>query len=213
MSNINIVHATSETLTRIGLKSILFKGGGIDTLYHAENNQVLFETLNNKNPELLIMNCDQSNSFSIEAIKQVKELHAKTKILIISTDKNPTYILSILELGVHGYLTRECDEGELINAVFAIANNEKFYCNKIINIILEKKLTTNDDCDPTSLSQRETEITTLIAKGMTSKEIAVKLFLSPHTVNTHRKNIMKKLGVKSTSELVLYAVNVGLIYP
>lgn len=213
MSDIKIVHATSETLTRIGLKSILFKGGGIDTLYHAENNQVLFETLNNKKPELLIMNCDQSNSFSIEAIKQVKKLHAKTKILIISTDKNPTYILSILELGVHGYLTRECDEGELINAIFAISNNEKFYCNKIINIILEKKLTTNDDCDPTSLSQRETEITTLIAKGMTSKEIAVKLFLSPHTVNTHRKNIMKKLGVKSTSELVLYAVNVGLIYP
>ncbi|WP_456423769.1 LuxR C-terminal-related transcriptional regulator [Lutibacter sp.] len=213
MSDIKIVHATSDTLTRVGLKSILFKGGGVDTLYHAENNQILFETLTTKKPELLIMNCDQSNSFSINDIKQVKQLHANTKILVISTDKNPTYILSILELGVHGYLTRECDEGELINAIFAIANNEKFYCNKIINIILEKKLTTNDDCDPTSLSQRETEITTLIAKGMTSKEIATKLFLSPHTINTHRKNIMKKLGVKSTSELVLYAVNVGLIYP
>lgn len=213
MSNINIVHATSDTLVRIGLKSILFKGGGINTLYNAENNQVLFETLTNKKPDLLIMNCDQSNSFSINDIKQVKQLHANTKILIISTDKNPTYILSILELGVHGYLTRECDEGELINAIFAIANNQKFYCNKIINIILEKKLNSNDDCDPTSLSQRETEITTLIAKGMTSKEIATKLFLSPHTINTHRKNIMKKLGVKSTSELVLYAVNVGLIYP
>ncbi|MCF6168191.1 response regulator transcription factor [Lutibacter sp.] len=213
MDNINIVHATSDTLIRVGLKSILFKGGGIDTLYHAENNQILFKTLTNKKPDLLIMNCDQSNSFSINDIKQVKQLHKKTKILVISTDKNPTYILSILELGVHGYLTRECDEGELINAIFAIANNEKFYCNKIINIILEKKLTTNDDCDPTSLSQRETEITTLIAKGMTNKEIAVKLFLSPHTINTHRKNIMKKLGVKSTSELVLYAVNVGLIYP
>ncbi len=213
MDNINIVHATSDTLIRVGLKSILFKGGGIDTLYHAENNQILFKTLTNKKPDLLIMNCDQSNSFSINDIKQVKQLHKKTRILVISTDKNPTYILSILELGVHGYLTRECDEGELINAIFAIANNEKFYCNKIINIILEKKLTTNDDCDPTSLSQRETEITTLIAKGMTNKEIAVKLFLSPHTINTHRKNIMKKLGVKSTSELVLYAVNVGLIYP
>lgn len=105
----------------------------------------------------------------------------------------------------------------MINAVFAITKGEKFFCNKIIDAILQKHLYQNgepleEDCAPTSLSPREIEITCLIAeKGFTNKEIAKQLFLSIHTVHTHRKNIMKKLGIRSASELVRYAISTGII--
>ncbi len=215
MDNLNILHANSNTLVRAGLKSVLFKSGGVDELYEAENDRELFDILKKKRTELLIIDCDQPGHFSSKDTKQVRLQYPDIKILVISTDKNPSFVLSVLELGVHGYLTRECEEEELINAVFAIVKGDKFYCNKIINILLEKKLTSNnnEDCEPTSLSERETEIATLISQGMTSKEVATKLFLSHHTINTHRKNIFKKLGVRSTSGIVLYAVNAGLIHP
>ena len=118
----------------------------------------------------------------------------------------------VLEKGVEGYLTRECDEDEIIHAIFAIAKGEKFYCNKVMDIILNKQYNPEDNnCEPTTLTQRETEITALIAKGMTNKSIAEQLHLSPHTVHTHRKNILRKLGINSVSELTLYAINIGLI--
>ncbi len=215
MPGLKILHANANTLVRAGLRSILFQGGGVDKLFNAENTQELIDKLDQEKPELLIIDYDQPSHFSDQDILAVKRQYPNTKILIISTENNPTRILTILETGVHGYLTRECDEGEIINAVFAIAKGEKFYCNKIINIILEKNLKPDEeeDCDPTSLSEREIEITTLIAQGMTNKEIASTLHLSVHTVNTHRKNIMKKLGVNSTSGLVLYAVNAGFVRP
>ncbi len=215
MGNLNILHANSNTLVRIGLKSVFFKNGGIDELYEAENNRELFDILKQKKPELLIIDCDQPGHFYNDDIKQVRLQYPDTKVLIVSTDQDPAYVISLLELGVHGYLTRECDTKELINAAFAIVEGEKFYCSKIIDIILEKKFAPNaeEDHDPTGLSERETEITALISQGMTAKKMAAKLFLSHHTINTHRKNIMKKLKVRSTSGIVLYAVNAGLVHP
>jgi DNA-binding NarL/FixJ family response regulator len=83
----------------------------------------------------------------------------------------------------------------------------------VLDIILNKQFSAaeEENCEPTVLTERESEITALIASGLTNKEIAEELHLSHHTVHTHRKNIIKKLGVKSVSELTVYAMNVGLI--
>lgn len=213
MKNIKVLHANSNTLVRAGLKALLGKGGGIENVWEAEDSEELFELLANNKPDVLVIDFDQPGMFHDADILKIRKKYSSLKILIISTDEEHTRILRLLETGVHGYLTRECDEDEVVTAVFSVAGGEKFYCNKVINIILDKKLAPDveDNCEPTSLSERETEITTLIAEGMTNKEIAVKLFLSPHTVNTHRKNIMKKLGVNSASGVIMYAVNAGLV--
>src|SRR5690606_10276647 len=115
--------------------------------------------------------------------------------------------------GAHGYLTYECDEDEIIHAVFALKKGEKFYCNKVLDIVLNKHLykKENESCEPTSLSERETQIVKLLARGQTNKQVAEKLIISPHTVHTYRKNIMKKIGVRSISELTIYCVSIGLI--
>ncbi|HUP11014.1 MAG TPA: response regulator transcription factor, partial [Niastella sp.] len=90
---------------------------------------------------------------------------------------------------------------------------EKFFCGKVIDAILEKHFPKKQDCNAPNLSQREIEIVELVAQGMTNNSIAKKLFLSIHTVSTHRKNILRKLQVKSASELVIYAIKTGLVEP
>ena len=123
-------------------------------------------------------------------------------------------MLKLLESGINGCVTRSCSEDEIINAIFSIAKGEKFFCNKVVDVILNKHLyQKEEDCAATVLSGREAEVTGLIASGLTNKEIATELFLSSHTIHTHRKNIMRKLKLKSVSELTIYAINTGLYNP
>ncbi len=209
---INIIHANNNVLIRNGLKTLLFQGGGIGTLFQASNVRELNEAFEKEKPNLLIIDYLQPDGFTVNEIIEIRKKYSNLKVLVICSDQNNARILSILETGVRGYLTHECNEGEIINAIFAIARGEKCYCNKVINIILEKHIGGGEpDCTPISLSERETEIVTYIAKGFKNRDIADQLFISPHTVSTHRKNIMKKLDINSVSGLTLYAVNAGLV--
>ena len=142
----------------------------------------------------------------------MKSVSPKTNILIISSDENRDTIHFILENGVNSFLTKDCDETEIRNAIYATAKGEKFFCGKILDIIFEKHYSKDngESCEPTELTTRELEIVKLIIEGHSTKEIADQLCLSHHTIYTHKKNVMKKLGIKSTSELILYAVNTGL---
>jgi DNA-binding NarL/FixJ family response regulator len=122
-----------------------------------------------------------------------------------------TNIYKVIELGAISFLTKECDKEEIIGAIYATAKNEKFLCHKVIDIIIEKHMHTDDDnCKAFNLSLRETEIIKLTAKGWTAKTIAGHLFLSTHTVYTHKKNIMKKFKINSSSEMIVYAIQNGL---
>lgn len=212
MSSISILHANANVLMASGLNTILEKGGGIDKISIAKNETELFETLATKDYDMVVIDPCAQEHFTIDTTHRLKEKYPKLKTLIISDIQTPQVVLKILEKGVQGYLTRQCDEAEITHAIFAIAKGEKFYCNKVIDIILDKSLTAEEEnCDPTVLTERETEITTLIAKGYTNKEIGRELHLSHHTIHTHRRNILKKLGAKSVSELTVYAMNVGLL--
>ena len=109
-------------------------------------------------------------------------------------------------------LVPSADEEEILNAINSISKGEKFICHKIIDIILDKpKNILDDDCKPINLSIRELEIIQQNALGLSAKEIGEKLFISTHTVYTHKKNIMKKLQINSSSELILFAIKHGII--
>jgi DNA-binding NarL/FixJ family response regulator len=209
---LKILHANANILMANGLNTLIKRGGGVDMLCVCKNENELFDQLERENFDLVVIDPLASGYFSANTANKIKQLHPKQKVLIISDIEHPREVLGILEKGVQGYLTRQCDEDEIIHAIFAIAKGEKFYCNKVLDIILNKQFETKDEnCEPTVLTERESEITALIASGLTNKEIADQLHLSHHTVHTHRKNIIKKLGVKSVSELTVYAMNVGLI--
>jgi DNA-binding NarL/FixJ family response regulator len=195
-----------------GLNTILQNGGGIDSIENSKNETELFLKLNSSTFDLLIIDPLVDGYFSVESIKKIKTKFPEVKILIISDTSSSEDVFKILENGIEGFLTRQCDNDEITHSIFAVAKGEKFYCNKVLDIILNKQFSPEEEnCEPTTLTERETEIAGLIAKGLTNKEIGEQLHLSHHTVHSHRKNIFKKLSIKSVSELTLYAMNVGLI--
>jgi len=211
MSSISIILADAQYLIRVGLRHLMDRIDDFEIVGEAKNAVDLKILLQSQHPDVVIMDHLQINNFGTEAIQQVKALSPNTKVLIISSDNDKATIYNVIEYGVNSFLTKQCDEEEIINAVRATAKGEKFFCSKVLNFILEKSFAKEDNCAPSLLSPRECEVVKLVALGKIAKEIAAELNLSTHTVYTHRKNIMKKLQLNSTSELVLYAINKGLI--
>lgn len=209
---IRILHANPNVLMQSGFSALMFKGGGVDKIETAQSESELFDHLKSSSFDLVVIDPINNSGFTVGSAIKLKDLHANQKVLVISEVKETAKVLMILEKGVQGYLTRECDQDEIIHAVFSICKGENFYCNKVLDLILNKSQHEGEEnCEPMVLSERENEVTALIARGLTNKEIGEKLHLSHHTIHTHRKNILKKLGVRSVSELTLYAMNVGLL--
>jgi len=208
--NKNIIHIASNSFVEMGMNYLF------DKFYKKEDKNLihfhLIEDLEKKNLDstLVVIHPSYTEDFSIFKLVELLKTH---KILIIDSIENETTVLNVLEKGVHGYLTNTCDEDEVIHAINSIIKGEKFYCNKALDIIINKHLYKTDfaSCDATILTEREVEIVKLLASGKSNKDTAEILFLSPHTVHTHRKNIMKKLGLHSISELTIYCISIGLI--
>jgi DNA-binding NarL/FixJ family response regulator len=210
MSQISIIIADSQYLVRRGLRNLLEAYPACAVVGEATSEYALLDLLKRQLPTIVILDYHESRFFSVETIGKIKQVSPKTNILIISGDADKNSIFQVLENGVNSYLSKHCDEKEIIDAVIATAKGEKFYCTNVLNYLLEKSFP-KSTCNPTPLSTREIEIVRLVSTGLIAKEIAGKLNLSTHTVYTHRKNIMKKLNIGSTSELVLYAVQEGLV--
>lgn len=214
MRPISVILADSQYLVRLGLRHLLRGREQFRVVAEATKEQQLLDQIRAHSPQVVILDYNQPENFSHSTVETIKRTAPYTNILIISADNNKKNIYDILELGVNSFLTKACEESEIIDAIRATARGEKFYCTKVLDFLLEKTFSKGDDdefCNATPLTPREVEIVQLIAQGLIAKEIAGRLNLSTHTVYTHRKNIMKKLKFNSASELVLYAVNMGLV--
>lgn len=212
MQSISIALGDAHNLVRLGLKSLFSEIDYFHIVAEATNEKDLLAKIKRHKPQVVILDYNQPNHFSVDTVEQIKSLPTGTNVLVITADNNKPVIYQILECGVSSFLTKNCGENEIIEAVKATAKGEKFFCNKILEFLLEKSFAKDTDKNrSTPLTNREIEIVQLVAKGLLAKEIAGVLNLSTHTVYTHRKNIMKKLHLNTSSELVLYAVNQGII--
>lgn len=211
MSGIKVVVGDAQYLIRVGLVNLLSRDERFKVMGEATTGQELKSMAARFKPEVVIIDYNQPKHFRLEDLAEVKKASPKTQILIISSDETRDNIYKALDLGGISFLTKECDQEEIFNAIMATAKGEKFICHKIIDIILDKHSPKEaEDCKPFNLSLREIEIIQMTAKGLPAKEIARQLYLSTHTVYTHKKNIMKKLKLNSSSEMILYAINNGL---
>ncbi len=205
--------ADSEYLIRVGLQYLLEEIEDFEVVGEATNKLQLLALLQQQ-PDVLILDHNQAAHFSNQIVETIKQHSPNTNLLIISADDNRARIEQLIQSGINSYLTKKCSRDEIIDAIRATGRGENFFCKKVMGYILQKSFgQTPSSPNPTmdALSRREQEIVQLIAQGKVAKEIAEQLHLSPHTVYTHRKNIMKKLQLKNASELVLYAANQGLI--
>ncbi|MGK0387989.1 MAG: DNA-binding NarL/FixJ family response regulator [Maribacter sp.] len=209
---ISVAVADSQYLIRVGLMHLLNSRKEVNVVGEAANKNSLYRLLQSKQPDVLIFDYNKPDTFDKEDLEKVRNLSPKTGILIISADDNRQSIYDVLEKGVNSFLTKECDEDEIFKAIQATSRGEKFFCSKVLDFLLQKSFGTEPKgCHAIPLTMREVEIVKLVAGGKTAKEISEEINISTHTIYTHRKNIMKKLKMNSTSELVLYAVRHGLV--
>jgi len=217
-TNTSIVIADSSTVGRLGLNAIINQMEGFNVVGEAENSEDVISLINSESPSLVIIDF-LSDGFDIETVMKIKRKFPKIYLLAITPLQNGNTLINASRAGIDSYIKKSCDMPEVIDAIQSTSNGTSFYCGRILEKIKKESIDISEmnnvdlTCDAVALSRREKEILTLIADGLTNSKIAEMLFLSSHTITTHRKNIMSKLGVKNTAGIVMYAVKSGIVSP
>jgi DNA-binding NarL/FixJ family response regulator len=214
----NLILADSNDLIRIGLRTILAAEKDVSIVGEAHCNEELLEQIKSFGTSLVLIDYT-STGFDIDVVPKALQLNKRVKFIAITPEQSAQTLVDALRSGVTSYVKKDCDLAEIVNAVTETGHGNKFFCGQILETIQRANIDVNDldfdsfTCEAVILSERENEIIVHIAEGLTNEQIAEQLFLSKHTVNTHRKNIMAKLGVKNTAGIVMYAVKMNLVSP
>ena len=213
----NIVIADNSELILNGLRSILqpLAGEGIVSFTkYAPLKEYLKATKN-----ILLIIDYTSKGFSLNKVVELKNKYPKMLVMALTPYTNAQTIVQAVEAGIESHIKKECSVQEIKDAFNATRGGTKFFCNDIVAQMRKENINPKNidfkslDPNPVSLSDRELQIIRFIAEGYTNSQIAAIVYLSNHTVNTHRKNIMKKLGVNNTAGIVMYAVKEQMVTP
>lgn len=206
-----IVIADSQFLVVEALKSLL---GADDRFFIANVVNSLFGLLKvlDKEPcELLITDFALLDYDGIDNLQKVKQKFPDLSVLILTNSVNKSEFAGLSKIGIKNIIYKTADRDEILAAVDAAIKKKKYYSEEILDLILELSESKSVPEEPTHLTISEIEIVRLIAGGLTTKEIANQKNISFHTVNTHRKNIFRKMNVSNTSELIINAIKAGWI--
>jgi DNA-binding NarL/FixJ family response regulator len=207
---LKLLVADSEVLFVEGLKGILSRAKPHWTVLDASSSEQLMNKLAD-DPDVVIMDYAQPGYFTIDDLKAARHLKQSAPLLALSADKDHARIQAAVRLGVKGFVTKTCDAQAIIEAIGTLLKGGEYFCQRVSSLAKTASAChTQDQHGLIGLTARETEIVALLGKGYTNEAIAETLFISLHTVRTHRKNAMKKLGIGSISELVLFAVKAEL---
>lgn len=196
-----------------GLKTMLNKVDNIQIIsaYHSVNETI--EGLRDITPHVLLLDINLPDGNGIHLCKQLKDHYKNLKIIALSNYEDTAFIKQIIKNGANGYLLKNTNKSELIEAIKAVKNDQLFLPEKLKRMLLQDSLgkPTNSSFFIPSLTRREKEVLELIVKEHTSEEIAENLFVTIKTVEAHRSNLIQKLGVKNVAGLVRVAIEKGLI--
>lgn len=215
---ISIIIADSNDLIRVGIRSILSAQKGINIVGEAKNSKELIGQVKSFKPDVVLIDYT-SKDFEIDVIPKVLNRNKDVKFAAITFEQTGATIVNALRCGVMSHVKKDCSLSEIRDCVIDTAKGQQFFCGQILERIKEEAIDIENidsgtlTCEPIAITERELDIITLIAEGSTNGQIADKLCLSAHTVNTHRKNIMKKLGVNNTAGIVMYAAKTNLVSP
>jgi DNA-binding NarL/FixJ family response regulator len=217
MSKIRVVIVDDHAIVRDGVKALLETSDEIELLGEASNGKEALEKVAELSPDVLLCDITMPEMNGIETAAHVAENHPNTKVVMFSMHEDEEYITKSLENKASGFISKDADREEIIEALKAVQEGKNYYSDTISQKMLSTFTQNAQEQQPNPadhnvhLTSREKEILTLVATGSSSKEIGEKLFISVRTVETHRNNIMHKLEVKNSAELIKYAIGNGLI--
>lgn len=213
-----LVIADSNEIVRLGLKALFEKQTNLSIVGETKSSEELIQFIAAGNPDVVLIDYT-AKGYSIDVIPQILQKRPSLLVVAITPEQSAQTLVNALRSGVRSYVKKDCDSNEIVDAVRETWRGKRFFCGTLLETIRNASIKVDDidfdtlTCDPVSLSARENEIITLVAEGLTNIQIAETLCLSNHTVNTHRKNIMAKLGVKNTAGIVMYAVKANFVSP
>jgi len=213
----SILLIDDHPLFREGLKSIIGRDGRFNVVGEAENGRHALKMVRNLKPDLIVVDISLPDVNGIQLTREIRKIFSEAKILIVSMHSKIDYIAEAFQVGAMGYVVKESATEGLLQALRSVAKGEYYLDSSVSPQVIRNlmKLPVKEaritDSDYGSLTVREQEVMRMLAEGVPSKEIADKLFISPKTVENHRANIMKKLNLHSTMDLVRYAIKLGLI--
>ncbi len=207
--DIKVLLADDHKILRDGLKNVIEKVASLQVVAEASDGREAVKLCSEIKPDVVVMDVSMPGLNGVEATQQIVRENPNIKVIALSMHSNKRFITGMFKAGAFGYLLKDSDSDELITAIKTVARNQKYVSQKISSIILSEFMSTIPE-EETELSSREKEILQLIAEGKSSKEIGDILFLSSKTVDTHRKNIMDKLELRTIPELTKYAIKSGL---
>jgi len=212
---VRIVLADDHTIMRNGLRLLLERQPDLSVVGEANDGREALAVTRRLAPDVVIMDIAMPLLNGIEAAQRISAESPNAAVLILSMHADESYILRSLKAGARGYLLKDSAEADLIQAVRAIHSGKAFFSPAVSRVLADdyiRQIQQRGSVDPYDLlTARERELLQLMAELKSTKEIATLLGVSPHTVDTHRGNLMNKLNVHSIPELILYAVRKGII--
>lgn len=209
MSKIKIIVADDHQLFREGIISLLSKNESLDIVGEAASAEELFELMRLATPHVVLMDISMPGTNGLDAIKSARDQFPDAKFIVLTMHAEGQYVVKAVRNGAYGYLIKNADENELIAAIEAVAVGKKYFNSEISQLMIGNMALEGESHK--KLSDREMEVLELVSEGRTTKEIADQLFVSARTVDTHRVNMMKKLSVQNTAELIKKAAHLKLI--
>ena len=209
MSKIKVIVIDDHQLFREGMISLLSKNEDLEIVGEAASSEELFPLLENTSAHIVLIDITMPGMNGLEAIEKAREKHPLVKFIVLTMHAEGQYVVKAVRNGAFGYLIKNADENELIDAIKNVAIGKKYFNNEISQLMIGNMAIEGESHK--KLSERELEVLILVSEGQTTKEIAEKLFVSSRTVETHRVNMMRKLKVQNTAELIKKAAHLNLI--
>ncbi len=211
--SVRIILAEDHRITREGLVNLLQERPDMEVVGEAENGREAVRLARELSPDLVIMDVTMPDLNGIDATRIITSGSNNTKVIALSMYSDKQFVQGMIQAGASGYLLKDCAFEELVSAIQAVIQGDTYLSPGIAGIVVQDyltKLTTDRSSADTVLTNREREVLQLIAEGNSTKEIASRLNVSVKTVETHRRQIMEKLGIFSIAELTKYAIREGL---
>lgn len=214
MNKIKVLIADDHKIFRDGIRSILEKEKDMEIVDEAANGNEVLEKLSSSEVDVIILDIDIGKPSGIEITDIISNTYPEVKVLILSMIGLHDFVIQALEKGATGYILKNTGKDEVITAIRSVAKGDSYFSKEVSSILVEqlhKPRTIKKRTEGVPLTAREIEVLQLIVQEYSNPEIAEKLFISIRTVDTHRRNLLEKLGLKNTAGLVKYALSKGLV--
>jgi DNA-binding NarL/FixJ family response regulator len=218
LNHLRILIADDHAVTRAGLRNLLSSRPGWHVCAEAATGREAVALAEQHRPDIIVMDIVMPELSGLEATRRIRRLLPKTEVLVLSLHYSDQLAREVIEAGARAYVLKSDASKDLLRAIRAVSNHQPYFTSPANEVLIKGFCDQNPEAPSSvsiykTLTGREREIVQLLAEGRTCKEVAVALGISVKTAETHRTNVMRKLGMHSASELVRFAVKHHMIEP